>query len=821
MTTSFFGILKRWRALTAAVAGGVFLGVPAEAGDNPAMLVRNNHFNGAVYVADDCCLSDIQAAQDLAEWIGRVFNTSVEILSENAVPADNPAGIYLGNTRAGKTIVPPESAGDAYTIAASGERVFIKANRPAAIWGACAAFLKNNLRVHFLMPGENGAEWDSLSHFSLQDFRTDIVPAWTWRSAYTLGLWGKHLGFGTLPPFSHNLYKTFNTKTLAANPDLRSIAAGTPTAMRDSGFSPQPNLLAAAAVPVTLEAAIKFFAENPDAYSFSLGINDCTAWDESPEAEALYGSPVTFFNRYVNRSDYYYGYVNKVARALPNRVFGCLAYNETQNVPAFPLEPNVMPVLCTDRAQWFHESYRSRDLDLFERWGKSGVKIWGLWEYYEGAPYPFPREFYHAQVEAVKKAHAAGARLMMVEGADPTGIDCLKAWLLAETLENPKNADADALISLYCRRAFGPAADPMKRFFLECEKIWSRQKTGERWLAGYKIESAEEIFTPEDWENLEKLIDEADGLFPQNPTEGKALRERRRFECVADDFLRMHDFSKSYYARKALLDAPAETLEEIAETLRSPAWNFEIIAPKPADLEISDPRPTKFLEIVERIKSFPRTPERIAAEKQLLEILEKSSCGNSLKLLLKNFPRRPEFFENFERLPGQFNEEDTPITALKPFPQGDWREGKTIAFPQNWEHILYPGETLFAAGTENKDEIFEGDFSYKFTGTIECAGFKKTVPAKPGELLAFSFFAKSQIPVAGDCRIAIIWKDKNNRPLGSCLCAVPPGTRDWRRYVAAGTAPEGTDRATLCISAAGFCGNDFAIIDNIELRRGK
>lgn len=815
----FFGALH----LAAFFVAGVFLCVPAaRAQESSLMLVHNNVFNGAIYVAENCPISDVEAANDLAQWFERVFETKVEVRVEPSVPADDAFGIYVGNTLAGTSILPPTSVGDAYTIVSKKSgKIFIKANNDAAIWGACANFLKNYLRIDFLMPEVEGAEWETLANFTLTDSRADIVPAWHWRSAYTLGLWGKHLGFGNLPAFSHNLYKTFNTQILTAHPELRSSVAGTPANMRDSSYSPQPNLLAASAVPVTIAAAQDFFEHNPNAYSFSLGINDCTAWDESPEAEKLYGTPVQFFNNYVNRSNYYYSYVNKVAAQMPERNFGVLAYNETQAVPAFPLQPNILPVLCTDRAQWFHADYRSRDLELFEKWGKSGVKIWGVWEYYEGAPFMLPREFYHAQVESVRAAHANGARLMMVEGADPTGIDCLKSWLLAQALENPASADADALIARYCSRAFGPAGTSMQQFFLACETIWQKQKTPERWLAGYRIESAEEIFSLDDWKNLKTLIAAAENAFPPTLKTARAQREFWRFNRVKKDFERMHAYAQSYYARKALLNAPLSTLDEIDNALQSPAWTPAAIFNQSTQIAFSDPRPTKFIALVHALKAFPPSEKRLAVEKQLQKMLEKTPIAPLLISLLQNYNRRPEWQENFERIPGKFNEEDTPITNIKAFPQGDWRQGKSIAFPQGWEQILYPGKNLTAAATDKKEEVFDGDFSYKFAGTLESVGFEKRVPANAGEIFAFSLHARSSLSPCADCQILIIWKDKNLKSLGYNLICVPVGAYDWREYISASRAPAGTALAELRINANSFGENDYVLIDNLKLQRWK
>ncbi len=794
--------------------------VPAANGeDSSSMLVHNGVFSGAVYVADDSPDTDLLAAQDLAEWLGRVFETAVEVRSEHSVPAGNASGIYIGNTRAGADLIPPQNPGDSYTIAARDGKIFIKANSESAIWGACSVFLREYLDIHFLMPGTDGAEWNTLANFSIGNGRRDIVPAWHWRNAGTLGLWGRHLGFGNSPAFSHNLYNIFTSEVLEQHPELRSVFAGTPARMRDNGFSPQPNLIPPSAASVTVAAAKKYFEKYPNAYSFSLGINDNLVWDESPESEEHYGVPVKFFNDAVVRSDYFYRYANTVAAMMPERNFGCLAYRETQTPPLFNLRENILPVLCTDRGQWFYDKYRSRDLELFERWGKSGARLWGIWEYYEGAPYPFPREFYHAQVEAIRQAHANGARLMMIEGADPNGVDCLKAWIAAQALADPQNANADHLIDRYCRLAFGPAAVAMKAFYLRCEKIWYNQKTPQRWLAGYRLESAVEIFSREDWTELAAFFDAAEKSFAKSASTERNRRERARLSRVKKDFERMRALADAYDERKALMNAPLQTLEDIGNAVRMPIWDKAVL-PAPPKISISDPRPTKILEIIEALKTFEASPQRLAIEKLLEKHLTGTPAGTLLADLLRHHNKRPEWRETFERLPGRYNDEDSPITKLKAFPSGDWRQGKSLAFPQDCRPILYPSPNLFADITSKGGEVFDGEFSYKFSGAKDCAGFQKTVPAKAGDTLLFSATARGKLSVGSDARFVIVWQNAAGRALAYSMVGVPAGDNShWRRYVTCSKAPAGTASAKISINVSGFGDEDFLLLDNLELRR--
>lgn len=81
-----------------------------------------------------------------------------------------------------------------------------------------------------------------------------------------------------------------------------------------------------------------------------------------------------------------------IARLEPGRYLGCLAYFWCANAPHFPLGGNVVPYLASDRTQYYDKSFRAEDLDLMSRWGSSGVKAFGIWEYAYGSGYVIPRE---------------------------------------------------------------------------------------------------------------------------------------------------------------------------------------------------------------------------------------------------------------------------------------------------------------------------------------------------------------------------------------------------------------------------------------------
>ena len=368
-------------------------------------LARNGRVFAKIYLSADGAKSgEISAALDVAEWLARVAGAKAEIPVETEIEnprslADVPTGIYVGATRlaARLGIFAPAGLGETCVVETRGNAVFIVGKTPAATRIAAGEFLRRVLGVDFVWPGDDGAEWTPLGEIPFPRGSFSIVPAFAWRLVGVRdAAWSAHLGFGALPQFSHNLGAVFSKEIYAERPELAPEVFGARRPNFSGGYAPQPNLTSAAALDVAVAAAEKFFEKNPDAPLFSLGINDATNWDESAASEEAYGA-LSFFRNLPNRSDYYYGFVNRAAEkieaACPGKGVGVIAYMDVQNAPSFPVRGNVVPVLCADRSMWVFPEFKREDKALIRRWARSGAELWGVYDYYYGSPFLFPRLF--------------------------------------------------------------------------------------------------------------------------------------------------------------------------------------------------------------------------------------------------------------------------------------------------------------------------------------------------------------------------------------------------------------------------------------------
>lgn len=818
---------------------------------NPRLLVENGTLCGEIYIAENCDFEELEAALDLAHWIQKISGTPpVRVRTENFAESQNPRGIFVGKTlsSARANVSVPDAGDESYIIAPRGSAIFIVGKTPAASHCAAGKLLSENFGAEFVFPGDDGAEWTPQSNVAFPQDDFIGVPAWNRRAIAVRGddvsVWARRLGFGTLPQFSHNLWSIFTPEIYADFPHLAPFTNGRNHAERRGGYAPQPNLAHADAPTIALAAAQKYFAENPEAPMFSVGINDCYLWDESADAERFYGNaPMRWFRNLPNRSDYFWSFADATARLLaasettagtPKKI-SAIAYLDCQDAPSFRLAENIFPVLCADRSQWIFPEFEAEDKALMRRWTASGVGGWGIYDYYYGNPFLFPRIFFGAQADSLKFAHEAGASLFYAEVFPQIPFDAPKIWLLAKLLENPK-ANVPALLEKFCELAYGNAAAAMRAFFELCEKTWREQGGQCRWIKGWNVENAVEIFPKNVREKCRQLLDDARDALPETPANERERRIIARLDATKLYWTRAENFAKSYEARKnlELRSRAPKNAEECAALLESPAWNFEKIYSdaawltanpdvhfSPVRMGISDPRISAFVRIVDALRAMPASEARLAAEEKLSELLKNFPSpritGTFLRALVPALSGTPAFRENFEDKLVRDSEtgEEEPKSVFVALDGNGWRRGKTLAAPATLTLQTAPGEKLFCGET---DDAYEGKSALKISGGCGCTELSKMFETHPGERAALSVRARGNVSVGAVADIALRWRNADGKILRNEFVRLSCGTTaDWTRFVVAGTAPKNAAKLEIFLQAGMLAPEDFVEFDAVEL----
>lgn len=359
---------------------------------------------------------------------------------------------------------------------------------------------------------------------------------------------------------SHTAADFTTAADLARHPELAPILNGK-RADQAVPLGWQPNLNPPIAVDHVANRLAEQLRRHPDRPAAAFGQNDSWRWDQSEETLAAV-APHRHFRDYPNYSNTLFGFLNKVAARLapdfPDRFISTYAYQWTEDSPAFPVAPNILPFLTADRSQWFDAAYRAEDEALIRRWLAAGPRVVGLYDYYYGAPYVVPRPTLYAVREPIPFAYRAGARAFYAEAFPNWGLDGPKLWLAAQLLWAPLQ-QSEQLLEEYYTRYWREAAEPMRRFFALCERQYLTQPPPAYWLKYYKDDHQRLLFPPGVRAELDACLSEAERL-ANHPILARRLALVRQAFTVADLFCR-HDERRDALAR--LTHDPATPTEAI------------------------------------------------------------------------------------------------------------------------------------------------------------------------------------------------------------------------------------------------------------------
>jgi hypothetical protein len=348
--------------------------------------------------------------------------------------------------------------------------------------------------------------------------------------------WRLHPGVGNgRYKFHHNIHTFITVKEFGTPPPAPSSQPPAPPSSYHPEYfpliggkrlivsgsdKPGPCLSNPEVVQIIIRKCREYFDKNPEALCISLGMPDVgqDQWCQCPNCRAMDGGWLSSLkaggaaSRFSNR---YYTFLNQVAKALqqshPGKSVGTLGYLGTERPPSFPLERNIIVYLCDTRANWCDPANKARDLELVDAWLERIDHV-GIYEYLYGMGYSIPRLYTRALADYLRhvgnKRPGAG---FYAEIYSNHGLDGPKPWIVEKLLWNP-NQDVDALMNQWATACFGPASEPMKKYFDLLEEAWMRngarvKPSGITW--GFRQEIQYEMLRPEDLPPLWKLLEEA------------------------------------------------------------------------------------------------------------------------------------------------------------------------------------------------------------------------------------------------------------------------------------------------------------------------
>jgi hypothetical protein len=181
-------------------------------------------------------------------------------------------------------------------------------------------------------------------------------------------------------------------------------------------------------------------------------------------------------------SDYIFTFANKVAREVakthPDKYLSMLAYNEYAYYPSkVRPEPNISVQMCLQARHWWAPGSKETDTSFYHDWVSrdKGRRLY-VWLYYcfpellcdDGNWRCFPGFSAHNLDQQIKMFARDGIR-----GAFLNYLGEQVDFYITLKLFDDPSLDIDALLEDFFTRYYGPAGEPLKRFYLRVEDIYS------------------------------------------------------------------------------------------------------------------------------------------------------------------------------------------------------------------------------------------------------------------------------------------------------------------------------------------------------------
>ncbi len=522
-----------------------------------------------IAVPDKPAGPETEASSELAAYLGKLTGGVFERGAESDL-SGKPA-VLVGATAAAAAagVSADQLDRDGFVIKVADGNLYIVGHDATATELGVHFFLQRYCGVRWYAPLELGEHVPSRPTVTVPDDLEDVQePDWEsrlWSSAARMDpMWEKRNLCRARYMFHHNLLHALTpSEVYDEHPEWYAMVDGKRISKPADGTEGwQPCFANEEMAQYVAQKIIAYFDANPTATSYSLGVNDGGGYCQCDACQALDDPAKPTFRDRPNYSNRVFTFMNRVAEITsqkhPDKLLGCLAYGNCEEVPSFPVHANIIPYLTNDRAQWRDAEFKAQDQDLLRRWSAAARQL-GVYDYYYGSGYVIPRFFPSVSAESIKFCHGVGVRAWYAEIYSNWGLDACKCWLASQLLWDV-DQDAEQLVDEYYTNFFGAAKEPMKRYWDRCEQLWMEQSGEAAWFKGFFRIGQLDLFPPEVCSELRGYLDEAARLADTDLV-------RRRVKLYSDGFRYTELYSTLYWGDQRMKEA-AVTNDRQADDLR-------------------------------------------------------------------------------------------------------------------------------------------------------------------------------------------------------------------------------------------------------------
>jgi hypothetical protein len=456
----------------------------------PLVLVQNGKPNATIVVQADAPAPLQAAATDLQTYIRKISGVELSMKTDGKTVAGN--GLYIGMCEPTRPEdVPAASLNpETYAVRTRGGNVFFTARYPTPAAFAVYSFLEDRLGVRWFAPGD---DWEYVPRSTPGELTVEAedvikVPETSpriWSGHQWTQSWKDwNLRNKTVEServsrrnFQNMMSRIFPPEQYAAtHPEYFPLIDGKRW-IPPRGALWRPCESNPEVQRIVVEYIRRYFAENPDVDSFSLGMDDIRYLCSCPNCRAMDAHPDDYEKR--RFSDRHYKFVQILAREIkqshPDKFIGTLVYNVARQLPETvpKLDDNVFGFLTEQSALWFHPERKQDDQELSREWRKH-LKHLSRYDYY-GMGTITPRVYPHFMAEQIKLDKLLGFEGMYTEIYTFLPHTAPMIWAFSK-LQWDSRQDIDVLLNEFYSKMYGPAAGTMAKYYQLLEDSWSEPR---------------------------------------------------------------------------------------------------------------------------------------------------------------------------------------------------------------------------------------------------------------------------------------------------------------------------------------------------------
>ncbi|MHB0936789.1 MAG: DUF4838 domain-containing protein [Armatimonadota bacterium] len=432
---------------------------------------------------------------------------------------------------------------DAYHLFTKGKDVIIEAGNAAGLRNGIYGLLADHLDCRWFQPRGLGEEITIPKDKTVRLPALDETRGSTWFSTSGASwgaerLWDRRnrafIGGGRMN-FGHSWHSLINKAEFPYEkfPDYYARDREGKIRLNDMGWtwtnlcSTNPDV-----IDIVAKKTNDYFAKHPDAIVAAIDPNDyglmclcdrCLALDKHYGQTKEDGTEVA--DRLLHFSKEVY---NRLDPKYKDRFLGILVYANQREVPvsAKPHDHHA-GIICDfplhyDHSRPWNDPTSPRNAEFFRQvkgWGKL-LKQYGYYDYYGHWQFFGPWAMTHKMREDLPAFHELGGTFLVLENQPNFAIQGLNHYISARLIWDV-DADVDLLLEEYFQRYYGPAAGPMRKFWLTAERYYALERPG-------IMTNALVAQRPEFWIELEGCLAEAEGIIAKLPAGQKRYIDRVR-----------------------------------------------------------------------------------------------------------------------------------------------------------------------------------------------------------------------------------------------------------------------------------------------------